>query len=620
MMKRLIRGCAAALAVSSLLVSAPALCESETEILLEESYKEGYLVTAKQANMRKLPDKRSNMLDQLRGGTLVEVLDATDDGWAYVRDTKTGRKGYIMVSLLEPVPSPTPTPTPTPVPTPTPTPTPTPPPSPTPEPTPVLTLYEEENIGRPTKPTNLRKTPDGQRLESCGSEERLTIKGEIDYYGETWLFVETEDGREGYMLASLIRLIRPADLVPLNEELVLLDYPVLSCDPIADIKKIQPFFYTPEELARYFTLREGDRCDEVLDIKIRLYELGYFRKRNDNENFTASTAEVIEKFQDDHGLPVTGEADPHTQAMLFDERTLPREGSQMEIKYLSNKDMPLWIQRAETSSYGYCGSVQLSARNDTGAKLTGFGLKIIPYMSDGTPAYLADTFAEEIEREYSITGIAIADGRSYSDFYVPEEDEDYEEPVYNEDIADDWLEIFGPDYIGPGGGQKGPHHFKVSPEIYFSGAQIAISWYRSGGVNVYVDDDQMAFFSVENGAGGDFINTLPIEITDEERAAAKWEMGVVTRYVLPVYQKYYNLPQGAWIKTVSANSPAEDAGLMEGDIIVGVGDITILGDRTLRKARASIAPGDSEKLVFWRDGQYYQTEIIRPGADSESNE
>ena len=106
--------------------------------------------------------------------------------------------------------------------------------------------------------------------------------------------------------------------------------------------------------------------------------------------------------------------------------------------------------------------------------------------------------------------------------------------------------------------------------------------------------------------------TLTIEITPEEIAAAKWEMGIVTRYVLPVYQKYYDLPQGAWIKDVTRNSPAEDAGLIEGDIIVGVGDITILGDRTLRKARASIAPGESEKLVFWREGQYYETEIIRP--------
>ena len=145
-----------------------------------------------------------------------------------------------------------------------------------------------------------------------------------------------------------------------------------------------------------------------------------------------------------------------------------------------------------------------------------------------------------------------------------------------------------------------------------SGAQIAISWYKSGGVNTFVDDDQLVFFSVDKGAGEDFMKTLPIEITEEERAAAKWEMGIVTRYVLPVYQKYYGLPQGAWVKTVNANSPAEDAGLMEGDVIVGVGDITILGDATLRKARGNMVEGYSESMVFWRDGIYYETELFRP--------
>ena len=89
-------------------------------------------------------------------------------------------------------------------------------------------------------------------------------------------------------------------------------------------------------------------------------------------------------------------------------------------------------------------------------------------------------------------------------------------------------------------------------------------------------------------------------------------MGFVSRYVLPVYQKQYSLPQGAWLKTVYANSPAQDAGLQEGDVIVGIGDITILGDATLRKARASIAPGASATLTFWRDGTYYETEILRP--------
>ena len=47
-------------------------------------------------------------------------------------------------------------------------------------------------------------------------------------------------------------------------------------------------------------------------------------------------------------------------------------------------------------------------------------------------------------------------------------------------------------------------------------------------------------------------------------------------------------------------------------MIAGIGDITILGDATLRKARASIAPGQTATVWFWRDGQYYTTELLRP--------
>ena len=108
------------------------------------------------------------------------------------------------------------------------------------------------------------------------------------------------------------------------------------------------------------------------------------------------------------------------------------------------------------------------------------------------------------------------------------------------------------------------------------------------------------------------MHTLPISVTEAERENADWEMGVTTRYVLPVYQSYYNLPQGAWVKSVKSASPMEDAGVEPGDVIVGIGDITILGDATLRKARGSIEPGDSATMTIWRDGTYYETELFRP--------
>ena len=597
---------AAAFLAALCLFAAPAAMAEDTQAMLEDSYKAGYLQTAKQANLRKLPDKKSAMIDQLSGDTLVEVLDTTETGWVQIRVAKTGRKGYIMAELLEPVPSPTPTPTPTPT------------PSPTPEPTPLY--YEETQMGRTLMPTNLRKTPGGQRLDGYQGNERLSIFGEMEHEGELWYVVECEDGAEGFMLAELVRMIVPAVLTEVPAEEVRDKYPVIGCDPIEEITSLEPFEYTQEELAQYRTLTVDDRNEDVLRLKRRLYELGYFAKRNDNSFYTESTADVIRRFQRDNGLPVTGDADPHTQAMLYDDRTLAREGSEQEVKYLTNtREDTLWIQRAETGSHSFYGSVQISLRNNTGGKMTAFGLKIIPYMSDGTPADMADTFAEEIEREYTMNRISIPDGRSYSDFYDPAEDDDGGDVVYDDWVTDEWIEIFGPDAFVSGGGSSSrfPHHFEVSRKIYFSGAQVAVTWYRSGGKNVYIDDDQLVFVEADAGAGDSHIRTLPIEITDEEREKAQWEMGVVTRYVLPVYQSHYGIPQGAWIKSVEENSPAEDAGLKPGDVIAGIGDITILGDATLRKARAAVEPGENMVITFWREGTYYQTELVRPQEEAE---
>ena len=612
-----------ALAATLMLSTAPAQAQDNEAASSAESASSAdnasdVLRTAKQANLRALPDSDSDLLEKLDKYAQVQVISTLGEGentWAYVKTVKGGRTGYILLNLLEPVPTPsptpvpTPTPSPTPVPTPTPLPTPTPTPSPVPTPTPTPgpdivsgeTLYDEPVLVRTTVRSNLRKSPGGDLITELDKGIQMTAIGEVMRGDELWLHLkEGEDNREGYMLESLLRQVRPVVLRPVTEGEVRALFPVLSNDPIADIKAEIPFTYTDEELSVYHTLRVGDRSDDVLALRRRLYELGYYAKPNENTLYTESTAEVIGIFQKDCGLTVTGEADPLTQALLFDPRMLAREGSEQEVHYLDNDLQPLVIQRAEVTSYNFYGSIQVSVRNETGGRLTAFGLKIIPNMSDGSPADMAETFAEEIEREYSIDDISVGKGDSYSDFatngHVPIGDDIYMEPDIGEEILEIW-----------------PHHFQVSRKIYFSGAQVAVSWYRSGGVNVYVDDDQMAFISVGKGSQDILLHTLPITVTDQEREeGAKWEMGIVSRYVLPIYQTYYNLPQGAWLKTVEDDSPAQDAGLMEGDIIVGIGDITILGDATLRRARASIAPGQSATLYFWRDGQYYATEIIRP--------
>lgn len=568
------------------------------------------LQTSKQANLRKLPNKKSDKLETLKKASVLTVISVSEingENWAYVR-TKGGREGYILYELLEPVPTPTPEPTATPTPTPSPEPTATPDAdSETPAPTAAKnavqdeTVYDEPRLVRTLKRANLRKKPDGSRLGEIAADTALTAVGEVEKDGELWLHIEKgKNNKEGYMLAELVRQVKPVELIPVTEGEVRALFPVVGRDPIAEIKNEIPFTYTEEELAQYHTLNVGDRNADVLALRKRLYALGYYAKPNENALYTESTADVVRMFQQDCGLEETGTADPYTQALLFDDRMLAREGSAQEVTYLQNKAQPLYIQRAEITSYSFYGSVQVSVRNNTSGKLTAFGLKIIPNMSDGELVDMADTFAEQIEKEYNLDSIAVARGNSYSDFET-----NGKAPLYND--PDDYEEPeIGEVYIYP-------HHFQVSYKQYFTGAQVAVSWYRAAGRNVYVDDDQMVFVSVGKGTDELMTYTLPIAISDSQREEArKWEMGIVARYVLPVYQDYYNLPQGAYLRSVEEGSPAQEAGLQEGDIIVGIGEQTILGDMTLRLSRASFAPGDIQTVYFWRDGQYYTTEMMRP--------
>ena len=590
-------------------VQPAATLAEDTPVEIEQAESQT-LQTSKQANLRKLPNKKSDKLETLKKAsvlTIISVSEINGENWAYVR-TKGGREGYILYELLEPVPTPTPEPTATPTPTPSPEPTATPDAdSKTPAPTAAKnavqdeTVYDEPRLVRTLKRANLRKKPDGSRLGEIAADTALTAVGEVEKEGELWLHIEKgKNNKEGYMLAELVRQVKPVELIPVTEGEVRALFPVVGRDPIAEIKNEIPFTYTEEELAQYHTLNVGDRNADVLALRKRLYELGYYAKPNENALYTESTADVVRMFQQDCGLEETGTADPYTQALLFDDRMLAREGSAQEVTYLQNKAQPLYIQRAEITSYSFYGSVQVSVRNNTSGKLTAFGLKIIPNMSDGELVDMADTFAEQIEKEYNLDSIAVARGNSYSDFET-----NGKAPLYND--PDDYEEPeIGEVYIYP-------HHFQVSYKQYFTGAQVAVSWYRAAGRNVYVDDDQMVFVSVGKGTDELMTYTLPIAISDSQREEArKWEMGIVARYVLPVYQDYYNLPQGAYLRSVEEGSPAQEAGLQEGDIIVGIGEQTILGDMTLRLSRASFAPGDIQTVYFWRDGQYYTTEMMRP--------
>lgn len=69
--------------------------------------------------------------------------------------------------------------------------------------------------------------------------------------------------------------------------------------------------------APYSELTIGSRGQEVLDMKRRFFELGYYRTDKYNDSFTKSTADTVRQFEKNNGLPVDGVADPAMLALLF---------------------------------------------------------------------------------------------------------------------------------------------------------------------------------------------------------------------------------------------------------------------------------------------------------------
>ena len=73
---------------------------------------------------------------------------------------------------------------------------------------------------------------------------------------------------------------------------------------------------TPEPVI-YTTLKPGSKGQEVLDARMKLYELGYFKKKPTQTEYTDSMADYVKKFEKDHGLTQDGVLSPEDQKVLF---------------------------------------------------------------------------------------------------------------------------------------------------------------------------------------------------------------------------------------------------------------------------------------------------------------
>lgn len=64
----------------------------------------------------------------------------------------------------------------------------------------------------------------------------------------------------------------------------------------------------------------------------------------------------------------------------------------------------------------------------------------------------------------------------------------------------------------------------------------------------------------------------------------------------------YGIPKGVYIKEVEMDSPAMNAGLQSGDVVVQIGDQDITSDESYTQTVLELTPGETYSVVFMREG------------------
>ncbi len=97
-------------------------------------------------------------------------------------------------------------------------------------------------------------------------------------------------------------------------------------------------------------------------------------------------------------------------------------------------------------------------------------------------------------------------------------------------------------------------------------------------------------------------------------------IGVLIKDISPDDKDAFDLPtlEGAWVNNVTADSPAEKAGLEPGDIIIGFNGEDIRDASDIRNAVGLIEPGTRTDLTYLRDGRRRTTRILIEAHEDET--
>jgi len=107
---------------------------------------------------------------------------------------------------------------------------------------------------------------------------------------EEWTKISFE-GKDGYVISEYLVFPQP------------------QTDPVVNTQV--------ENTTEYSPLKLGDRGEDVLNLKKRLYELGYFLTSKLNDRYMDSTVEAVREFEKRNNLTIDGAADSEMLKLLY---------------------------------------------------------------------------------------------------------------------------------------------------------------------------------------------------------------------------------------------------------------------------------------------------------------
>jgi serine protease Do len=80
-------------------------------------------------------------------------------------------------------------------------------------------------------------------------------------------------------------------------------------------------------------------------------------------------------------------------------------------------------------------------------------------------------------------------------------------------------------------------------------------------------------------------------------------MGILGSTVTDRIAEQYELPKGVYVKEVTIDSPAMDAGIQSGDVIIGVNGQEIMSVSTFNSVLFTLEPSETYKVDIMREGK-----------------